>query len=317
MHAERIGGKTRADTLPRLHAAVPSLSDGRPAVLRRAQEIVRRHVEALAQETDVLVLEPAGFSPQTADASLLLLQPGAGALLSVQHLLDLAELLRRHPNSRLSLPLADFTALGDENVPRSAGTCFAVEDGADLVAAGLHANCPIELLHLIESLQPYTANFTALLRVFTDRDAEAAVIGPIAPHTWRYLEDEVACRVRVYADGYGRHAGLAAELYRQVGLVRWRERLAGMADVIIIDTRQFLAGLSPYPMPEDFLASDLGRPAEVAHPLLRELTEAALEGAPSLVLGGPMLLNGGLYALVETAWRVGPDVDRGYHIRWQ
>lgn len=308
---------TQVETRPRIYAAMASEAGGIPTLLRQAQEIVRRHVEALAQGTGAFVLEPADSPLQTTDVSHLLLQPGAGALLNAQQLLDLAELLCRHPDARLSLPLADFTALGDENVPRNAGTCFAVEAGADLVTAGLHANCPIELLHLTESLQPQTANFTALMRAFTDRDAEAAVIGPIAPHTWRYLEDEVACRVRVYADGHGRHAGLAAELYRQVGLERWREWLAGMADVIIIDTRQFLAGLSPYPTPEDFLASDLGRPAEVAHPLLRELTEAALEGEPPLVLGGPMLLNGGLYALVETAWRIGPDVDRGYHVRWK
>gem|GEM_PF-6652625 len=316
MHAERMGRKTRADTLPRLHAAGPANAAGQPAVLRQAQEIARRHVEALARETGAFVLEPADSPLPPAVASLLLLRPGAGALLNAQRLLDLAELLRRHPSARLSLPLADFTALDDENVPRSAGTCFAVEDGADLVTAGLHPDCPAELQQIAESQRPYTMNFKALLRAFTDREAEVAVIGPIAPHTWRYLEDEVACRVRVYADGYGRHAGLAAELYHQVGSARWRERLAGMADVVIIDTRQFLACLSPYPTPEDFLASDLGRPAEVGHPLLRELTTAALEGKPPLVLGGPMLLNGGLYALVETAWRVGPDVDRGYHIRW-
>lgn len=288
-----------------------------PAVLRQAQELVRRHVEALAREAAVFAWEPANSPLYPPDAPLLLLQPGAGALLNAQRLLALAELLRRHPEARLTLPLTDFTALGEENVPRSAGTCFAVESGADLVTAGLHADCPTELRRLAESLQAHTANFTAALHAFTDRDAEVAVIGPIAPHTWRYLEDEVACRVRVYADGHGRHAGLAAELHRQAGIARWREWLSGMADVVIMDTRQFLAGLSPYPTPEDFLASDLGRPAEVNHPLLRELTEAALEGNPPLVLGGPMLLNGGLYALVETAWRVGPDVDRGYHIRWK
>ncbi len=316
MHAEREG-KTRVDTRPCILTAMPAGIEGMPTVLRQAQELVRRHVEALVQETVLFEWESADSPLRPTDAPLLLLRPGAGALLNAQRLLELAELLRRHPDAQLTLPLTDFTTLGEESVPRSASTCFAVESGADLVVAGLHADCPIELRRLAGSLQAHTANFTAVVRAFTDRDAEVAVIGPIAPHTWRYLEDEVACRVRVYADGHGRHAGLAAELYRQVGAARWREWLSGMADVIIMDTRQFFAGLSPYPSPEDFLASDLGRPAEVAHPLLRELTEAALEGKPPLILGGPMLLNGGLYALVETAWRIGPDVDRGYHIRWK
>lgn len=310
-------GMTQVETRPRIHAVTAPEAGITPTLLRQAQEMVRRHVEALVHGADIFDWVPADSSLHPLDAPLLTLQPGAGALLNASSLAMLAELLRRHPGAELTLPLTDMTLLGEESLPRTAGTCFAVEDGADLVAAALHADCPPALLRLVEPLQPHTASMMAAMHAFTDREAEVAVIGPIQPHTWRFLEDEVACRVRVYADGHGRHAGIAAELYRQAGMERWRSWLRGMADVVVMDTRQFLAGLSPYPTPQDFLASDLGWPAEVGHPLLRELTEAAREGEPPLVLGGPMLLNGGLYALVETAWRIGPDVDRGYHVRWQ
>ncbi len=318
MHAERLGDITGVETMPRIvQDDLPGEAGEVPPVLRLAQEIVRRHVEGLLAETGAFDLTPSRSPVFPPDVPRLILRPGAGVLLNAQNLSQLAELLRRHPGAEILLPLQDAASLGQEIVPRNAGTCFAVMDGADLLAAALHAGCPPDLRGFVESLRPKMDNMLAAMRAFTDRGAEVAVIGPIQPLTWRFLEDEVACRVRVYGDGHGRHAGIAAELYRRVGIQSWEKWLRGMADVILIDTRQFLAGQHPYPSPQDFLASDLGRPAEVAHPLLRELTEAAGDGALPLVLGGSMLLNGGLYALVETAWRIGPDVDREYHIRWQ
>jgi len=50
----------------------------------------------------------------------------------------------------------------------------------------------------------------------TDRNAEIALFGPISPANWHYLEDQVACRVRVFSSSMGERDDFVRMVYRQV-----------------------------------------------------------------------------------------------------
>jgi hypothetical protein len=286
---------------------------GQPTSLTPAP--VRAVQRAIAEDVRARCADLHGF--EWADEAApdgrpaIILEPGAGALLTVEAWQDLsvAAMGAAHP---LRLPL---DPVGQDALPRTAGTCFAVAGGADLLVLTLHPGAGPAARAALDSLELDARRVAGALRLLTDRDAEVALIGPLSSRVWQYIEDQVACRARVYADGDARHGGLAAALYQRAGPEQFVAWLRSMVSAVFLDTRQFLAG-APRPSEADYFWSDLGRPDAVEHSGLRRLTEIALHADLPIVLGGPTLLNGGMYALVEAAWRTGPDVDRGYRISW-
>ena len=76
-----------------------------------------------------------------------------------------------------------------------------------------------------------------------------------------------------------------------------------MADAAFLDSRVIMAHQGPLPKAADRFWSDLYRPQEIEDPFLRELTQEAMEAPLPVVLGGHSLISGGMYGLVDTAWR--------------
>lgn len=244
------------------------------------------------------------------------LAAGAGALLDVEGIRTLIALLADNPTAHLALPITDRVFIQGREIPRTAGTCFTVQSGADLLALGLHPNLGEETRRILEGFHLPFERLRAALSALTDRDAEIALFGPISPASWHYLEDQVACRVRVFSSSMGEQDDFVRTVYRQVRPATFLQWLSEIADVVFLDSRALLAGASPSPTAEDYFQSDLGNAQAIAHPELHTLTELALSAPIPIILGGPTLLDGTLYAMVEAAWHLGPDVDRGYHILW-
>ena len=76
-----------------------------------------------------------------------------------------------------------------------------------------------------------------------------------------------------------------------------------MVEAVLFDTRVVMATWEAGRMPPtaDRYASDLGRPEDVGHPQLRELTAAARLAPIPVVLGGHGVVAGDIYGLVEIA----------------
>jgi len=240
---------------------------------------------------------------------------GAGALLPAEFLQNLVSELAKLDSTQLALPLTDCTTLGEMEIPTTAGTCFAAHTGADIIALALYPDIGFATRDALAQFEIRNPAMAAAFPLFTDRDAEVVLVGPISSQTWRYLEDKVACRVRIFADGDELHGGIVASLYNQSAPNDFLAWMGQVGDAIFLDSRQFLAG-GGQPDELDFYYSDIGFADAVKHPVLRRLTEVALSADYPLILGGPSVVNGLLYALVETAWRTNPNGDRGYHIMW-
>jgi hypothetical protein len=151
------------------------------------------------------------------------------------------------------------------------------------------------------------------LALFLDMKAQIVVAGRVGSITWRYLERETACRVRMFAEERGLEAegraqdGTARSLLgfylEAVGVERFFTALAELGDAAFIDTRVLLAHMRIDANREDRFLSDLGRWQEVSQAFLREFTQAACEASIPVLLGGHSLMSGGLMALNEFAWR--------------
>ena len=243
------------------------------------------------------------------------LRPGAGALLQAFTLTDLAVRLLPQQRSVLTIPLAEHVATGTPDVPRNAETCFAVQTGADIIALSLHPGAGAGVRDAIAPLITRRPRMADTLELFTDRDAEVALAGPIENHTWRFLEDRAACRVRIFADGHESRGGIVSAMFQQSTSDQFLTWLGEIGDAVFLDSRQLLAGRQG-PCQSDFYHSDLGDASSVKDPLLKRLTKVAARSKKPLILGGPSVVNGILYVLIDAAWRQNENPDRGYNVKW-
>ena len=196
-------------------------------------------------------------------------------------------------------------------LPRSVRTAFDLDTPADLAALALSEATPAPIRAALppEPLLPL-APYRALMPLLCDPDAEILVAGRIGSATWAHLERETACRVRVVSEERGlasapeRHAArsLMGRLLEELGIERFAEELASLADGVVLDTRVLLAHAGSRASREDRFQSDLLAPGTIADPWLRDLTAALAAAETPVLAGGHTLLSGGLMALADQAW---------------
>ena len=196
-------------------------------------------------------------------------------------------------------------------LPRSVRTAFDLDTPAELAVLALSEATPSEIREALppeESLP--LAPYRALMPVLCDPDAEILLAGRVGSATWAYLERETACRVRLVSEERGlasapkehRAWSLVGRLLEEVGMERFGEELASLADGVVLDTRVLLAHADSRAGREDRFQSDLLAPEKVADPWLRELTAGLATAKTPILLGGHSLLSGGLMALTDQAW---------------
>jgi CTP:molybdopterin cytidylyltransferase MocA len=268
---------------------------------------------------------------------------GAGPLLSVEQLRRIAERVASSdrvlvtnnyyscdfaafaPASAIeSIPLPDNDnnlgwLLGEQaglpglSPPRTAATMFDVDTPTDLLTLRLHPDVGGHAKAYLDSLDMDDAHLRATLPILTDRDREILIAGRVSSATWAYLEAETACRVRLLAEERGMRASgreargetrsLLGELIDSLGVERFFAALSSMCDAAFLDTRVLFAHRGLYPSAPDRFYSDLRQPDRIGDPWIREFTSAAINAPMPVVLGGHSLVSGGMYALVEAAWR--------------
>lgn len=166
-------------------------------------------------------------------------------------------------------------------------------------------------------LAPVQAALDGLRAAAADPHAELLVAGRTSGSAIRWLERNVAARVRASVEERGlRSATLAAtpsnippnrrpprsllgELLERDGPGAFGRLLASLADAAVIDSRvllahRFGADEAAWPPPEDRYAADLLLPDRIGDPWLRELTASAVAAPIPIVLGGHSLVGPGL-----------------------
>ncbi len=196
-------------------------------------------------------------------------------------------------------------------LPRSVRTAFDLDTPAELVALALSESTPDGVR---EALPPDDAlplaPWRALMPLLCDMNAEILLAGRVSSATWAHLEGETACRVRLYSEERGLASApathtprsLLSRLLEEVGMERFADELASLADGVVLDTRVLLAHAGSQASREDRFQSDLLAPANICDPWLRDLTATLVAARVPILLGGHSLVNGGLMALTDQAW---------------
>jgi hypothetical protein len=154
-----------------------------------------------------------------------------------------------------------------------------------------------------------------LLAVLRNRNAELVVAGRVPSSAFAYLEEQAACRVRLFVEERGMRAApghrprsLLGDWVAEHGGASLIEHLAAPGDAVIIDTRVVMAALTgssdaaAWPAHEERYASDFGDSSLIATPWLHDLTTAAASASVPFLLGAHTLVSDGLRILTDAAW---------------
>jgi len=155
-----------------------------------------------------------------------------------------------------------------------------------------------------------------VLAVLRNRNAELVVAGRVPSISFAYLEEQAACRVRLFVEERGMRAAPAnrprsflADWVTEKGGASLVEHLVDLGNAVILDTRVIMAALigsadpAVWPPAEDRFASDYADASLISAEWLRELTTAAASASVPFVLGAHTLLSDGLHILTDAAWR--------------
>lgn len=213
----------------------------------------------------------------------------------------------------LARALGEAAGLTLEELPRTVATQMDIDAPSDLAVLAVTGEGGPRLREYLRSLDLDLSRYTAALPRFTDKRSQIIVAGRVGSHSWRYLERETACRVRLFAEERGLEAEGRAEdrtarsllgfFIDAAGIDRLFEVLPQLGDAAFIDTRVLLAHFGIEASREDRFLSDLGAWSEIQELFLRDFTRAAVGAPIPVLLGGHSLMSGGLMALNEFAWR--------------
>ena len=216
-------------------------------------------------------------------------------------------------DNMLARLLHEQAGLESRPLPRSSATQFNIDSPAELAILKLAGGAGPRLTNFLEQFEAELEPYRRLQACLVDPEAELLLAGRVGSQVWSLLEQETACRLRVYSEERGMRAAgrdvsgearsLLAFHLREVGSRRFFAELGELADAACIDTRPLLAHLGVRASRADRFWSDLGCPEQVQEPFLREFTEAAREAPLPVLLGGHSLVAGGLMLLTEAAWR--------------
>jgi hypothetical protein len=154
-----------------------------------------------------------------------------------------------------------------------------------------------------------------VLAVLRNRNAEMVVAGRVPSSTFAHLEEQAACRIRLFVEERGMRAApanrprsLLGDWVSERGAASLVEHLASLGDAVILDTRVVMAALAgtsdvaAWPAPEERYASDFGNPSPITAPWLRDLSAVAAAASVPFLLGAHTLVSDGLRILTDAAW---------------
>lgn len=289
-------GRQLRDLIRRYHVQRPLYVGGGSAALFSAADLTDLCLRLAAAQRAVIAnnfwsMDFAGFVP---GASIEDIEPPA-----IDN--NLAFLLNR----RAGLP--------EVSLPHTARTQFDIDTPTDLLILALHHDAGHRARAYLDSLDLDTTRLRTLMGLLTDDRAEVVVAGRVGSAAWSHLEQDTACRIRLFSEERGMRASGREERGQVRSLLGfYLERsdprglfhaLAGLGDAAIIDSRVIFAHLGLRLPAHDRFYSDLLQAERICDPVAREFTAAAREAPIPVVLGGHSLVSGGLWALIDAAWQ--------------
>jgi hypothetical protein len=201
-------------------------------------------------------------------------------------------------------------------LPRTVGTQFDVDTPTDVMLLGYGKQLGDYTRRFLNEVKLSTQPIERVLPHLTQHDKELLVYGRVSGEVWLNFERNIACRTRLISEerglvASGREARGEARsvlgfVFDAYGVERGFELLAQLGTAALIDTRVLLAHRQLKLSAHDRFNADLMRPDLIHHEWLRAFTQAALQAAIPIILGGHSLICGGLYLLIEAAWRDHP-----------
>jgi hypothetical protein len=289
-------GRQLREIVERFEVTRPFYIGGGSAPLLSAAELTAIAELALADEGTLVAnnfysCDFVAFSPGSALAAIQ-----APAIDN-----DLAFLLHRQAGLR-NVPLA-----------RTYGTQFDLDTPIDLLILQQHPDVGPFCRRFLDAAGLDPSPVRSAMRFFTDSSAEIVVAGRVGSHVLAHLETDLACRKRIFSEERGMRASgreargevrsLLGYHLSAVGPRAFFEHLGALGQAIFLDTRVLFGHLGLELSAADRFHSDLLAAERVVDPLLRDLTLAAREAPVPVLLGGHSLVSGGLWALIDAAWR--------------
>lgn len=196
-------------------------------------------------------------------------------------------------------------------LPRSLGLHFDVDTPSDALVLAVHPRTGPRVRECLAAWSLDTARIRRAKAALVNPQVDVFVYGRINAALFTYLDQHSRCRIRLLSEERGMKAlgrdvrgevrailGYALEAMGMQGFFRCLEAVCSAA---FLDTRVLLAHAGREVSAADRFYSDLGMPANIDDPWLRELTAEAAEARVPVVLGGHGLVTGGVWALLDAA----------------
>ena len=202
--------------------------------------------------------------------------------------------------------------------PRIA-SMFDVDTPTDLAVLALHPLCGpnarayVEQREVAQQLGRIVGRLREAMPTFVRPHEEVVLAGRVSAQLWPLLRRDMACRIRVFSEERGMSTStrpvrsLLGFFLHEVGPRAFFDALSQMGDALFLDTRVLFAHMGQEVSGHDRFAADMGLIQEIRDTSTRALASAAWNAGFPVVLGGNAAVSGGLWALVDAAWRLHDD----------
>lgn len=218
----------------------------------------------------------------------------------------------------LAVLLQRQAGLSRDDVPPSVGSLFDIDTPADVAILNLHHRTYPHTRAALQAI-PWGGDswpdqhLAAFMPPLVRPSAEVCLAGRVSNSVFGGLRQDLACRLRIYAEERGMQASgrdrrgevrsLLGMFLEQVGARRFFAALTDLgSDAVFMDTRPIFQHMGWDVSTPDRFYSDLGCVERIRHAEVRDFTAAACAGPVPIALGGQSLVGGGLWALTEAAW---------------
>ena len=218
----------------------------------------------------------------------------------------------------LAVLLQRQAGLTRDDIPPSVGSLFDIDTPADVAILNLHhgtyphARAALQAIPWGHEGWP-DRHLAAFMPPLVSPGAEVCLAGRVSNSVFGGLRQDLACRLRIYAEERGMQASgrdhrrevrsLLGMFLERVGARDFFAALADLgSDAVLMDTRPIFQHMGWDVSTADRFYSDLGCVERIRHAEVRAFTAAARAAPVPAALGGQSLVGGGLWALTEAAW---------------
>ncbi|HKZ69604.1 MAG TPA: hypothetical protein VJ020_05975 [Anaerolineales bacterium] len=228
------------------------------------------------------------------------------AFSDAQSVIDIAHWLDR--DNMLAWRLRETAHFDVQSEAPSAKTRLDVDTPFDLQILALHPDTPPHLRRAIKTAGIDPAKLREAANVLRQPGSRVTLIGRVPLRAWQLLDSrQLWLRVLSEERGMVANTRLArgevfsflADYVAHVGEEQFIARLVETSDIVLLDTRVYLAHRHCWPPAEERFASDLGRADKIQDAPLKRLIEAVAAAPIPILLGGHNVVSGGLYALLD------------------